>query len=1061
MIKTFFMAAMLAFSLQTNANPTVVPTFTEWHDLQVNEINRFKMHTNFFAFENEEKALKGDIKASDNFLSLHGNWKFNWVENANQRPTDFFTTSFDDSNWKEMPVPGIWELHGYGDPVYVNVGFPWRGHFKDNPPQVPIKDNHVGSYRRVIDIPMQWDGKQVIAHFGSVTSNIYLWVNGQFAGYAEDSKSAAEFDITKYLKKGKNLIAFQVFRWCDGTYCEDQDFWRLSGVARDSYLYARDKQAHISNIRITPDLVNNYTDGKLSVKLDTKGYSLISLRLLDATGNKVADTIVSATAKGNKPLDITLSLPKVNPWTAETPYLYTLLTTVRVVEKDHHKKPLSKASPLIIAESIAQKVGFRKVEIKDRQLLVNGKPVLFKGVNRHEIDPDGGYVVSRERMIQDITRMKELNVNAVRTCHYPDDPVWYDLCDEYGIYVVSEANQESHGFQYGKDAASATPLFAEQILERNQHNVENQFNHPSVLIWSLGNETADSKNFTAAYDWIKKEDPSRPVQFERALKDGYNTDIYCPMYRTHKECEDYCKDEQYTRPLIQCEYNHTMGNSSGGFKEYWELIRKYPNYQGGFIWDFIDQALHGKDNNGIDIYKYGGDYNDYDASDINFNCNGVIGPDRQLNPHAHEIAYWHQDIWAKAVDLRNGRIQVFNEYFFRDLSNYKLEWTLLADGKAIQQGVVDQLDVAPQQTINLTLPYQLSAVAPDSEVMLDIDFILKHKEPLLKAGHRVAYAQLLVQEGSKTEIVAKQEKANKQTRLKVENKKGDDEITISNAFLTVEFDKQSGLLTDYEVSGHDMLGENGTLKPNFWRAVTDNDMGAGAQKAYKVWRNPTLTLTSLTSSFNKKANEAQVVAVYDMPEIKAILTLTYDVRSDGTMQVTQEMKTTEGEKISDMFRFGMVMQLPYDMDRSEFYGRGPIENYVDRKLSQKVGIYKQTADEQFYPYIRPQESGTKSDIRWWKQTDKSGRGFKVMADGLFSASALHYVIDDLDEGEKKDQRHSPQVPKSKYTEMTIDYAQTGVGGVDSWSPKALALPQYRVNYKDMKFTFRLIPCTVE
>ena len=1050
MKKIAFIAAMAALALTTNAAIPAKPTFTEWHNLQVNQVNRLKMHTSFFAYESAEKALKGDMKASDNFFSLHGQWKFNWVEHADQRPTDFYTLSFDDSKWGNMPVPGIWELNGYGDPVYVNIGFAWRGHFKNNPPEVPVKDNHVGSYRRVIDLPATFAGKQVIAHFGSVTSNIYLWVNGQYVGYAEDSKVAAEFDITPYVKAGKNLIAFQTFRWCDGSYCEDQDFWRLSGVARDTYLYARNKQSHVDDLRITPDLDENYRNGKLNIRATTSNVALIVYELQDADGKKVAEG-------GNGGANAVIEVENPHKWTAETPYLYTLLAKVYKEIPSKSKRP-TKASNLQMVEVIAQKVGFRKVEIKNAQLLVNGQPVLIKGANRHEMDPDKGYVVSRERMIQDIKIMKELNINAVRTCHYPDDPVWYDLCDQYGLYVVAEANQESHGFGYDDDAPSKKPLFAKQILERNQHNVSAQFNHPSIIIWSLGNETADGPNFTAAYQWIKSQDQSRPIQYERAGLEGINTDIACPMYYPHKGCEDYSKNDKFTRPLIQCEYNHTMGNSSGGFKEYWELIRKYPKYQGGFIWDFVDQALRGKDKNGVEIYKYGGDYNDYDASDNNFNCNGIIGPDRVLNPHAYEIAYYHQNIWAQPIDLKAGKISVHNEFFFRDLSNYKLVWSLLKNGNAVQKGEIDQLDVAPQQTVELTLPYKMSEVCPHAEVMLNVDFVLKSAEPLLAAGTRMAYNQFEVQQGACFRKMAKTpEKVTKDFKLKLTDNKATNNVTVSNAHFTVTFDKTTGLLKAYEVDGNSLLGTEGTLKPNFWRAVTDNDMGAGINKKYKAWFHPRMELTTFTSTYNKKANTAKVNATFQMPDVMASLILNYDIQANGTIKVTQEMRTTPEAKVSDMFRFGMVMQLPYDMDRSVFYGRGPVENYADRKLSQNVGVYKQTADEQFYPYIRPQETGTKSDIRWWKQENQNGFGFRILSNELFSASALHYSIDDLNDGDEKEQRHSPQVPKSKYTELCIDQLQAGVGGVNSWNSDARALPQYRIDYKDRSFTFYLIP----
>lgn len=1049
--KHLLMAALLgctvgASAAEEKAAVKLVPTFTEWHDLQVNEVNRLKLHTNYFAYENETLALAGQMDKSANFISLHGAWKFNWVKDADKRPTDFYKTDLDDSAWKTMNIPANWEMNGFGVPEYVNTGFAWRGHFDQKPPAVPVKDNNVGSYRRIINIPDSWDGKQVIAHFGSVTSNIYLYVNGQYVGYAEDAKVAAEFDITPYLKKGDNLIAFQTFRWCDGSWCEDQDFWRLSGVARDSYLYARDAAVQLTNIKITPDLQNGYEDGVVQIYAEVKGQPVIEYKLLNHNGIEIIKSDANFKKRVNGTAQFTIK--NVKKWSAEDPYLYTLVATV----KDQKGN---------IVEVVPQKVGFRKVEIVNSQLLVNGQPVLIKGADRHEMDPDGGYVVSRERMIQDIKIMKRLNINAVRTCHYPDDPVWYDLCDEYGLYVTAEANQESHGFGYGNDAEAKKPEFAKQIFERNQHNVEMYFNHPSVIVWSLGNETVNGDNFIAAYKWIKEQDKSRPVQFEQAGRTGENTDIFCPMYYSHDGCDKYSKDDKFTRPLIQCEYNHTMGNSSGGLKEYWDMVRKYPKFQGGYIWDFVDQALHRnpvkpmsvKDNltyaqyNKIK-YTYGGDYNDYDPSDNNFNCNGVIGPDRQLNPHAYEVAYEYQNIWAEAVDLQAGKISVYNEHFFRNLANYQLVWTLLQDGKAVQNGTVDKLDVAPQQKTVVTLPYQIPA---EGEVLLNIEFRLKKAEPLMEAGQMVAYRQLEVRTANAAAAVVAEGK------LKVENKKKETEIKVLNDFIDIEFDKATGLLKEYEVNGVDLLGEGGTLKPNFWRAVTDNDMGAQLQKKFRVWRAPALNLQTITASKVKvgKNVNAVVKAVYDMPDVKAALTITYTIAPDGTMGVEQTMDATEGEKVSDMFRFGMLMQLPFQMDNSTFYGRGPIENYIDRKGSQNVGIYTQTAEEQFFPYIRPQETGTKSDIRWWQQTDKAGKGFRITSGNLFSASALHYSIDDLDDGEEKEQRHSYEVPQSKYTELCIDKEQFGVGGENSWG--AWPLPQHRLGYADKTFSFVISP----
>ena len=1075
--RILLLAVLMGLAMNNNAQVTA-PSWTEWHDMEVNNVNRLPVHTTFFAYENDELALQGDMTKSKRFLSLHGNWKFNWVENADQRPNDFFKTDLDDSAWGTMPVPGIWELNGYGDAEYVNSGFAWRGHFNQKPPQVPVKDNHVGSYRREFVIPADWDGMQIVARFGSVTSCIYLYVNGEFVGYSEDSKVATEFDITPFIKAGeKNLIAFQVFRWCDGSWCEDQDFWRLSGVARDSYLFAREKNAHIENVTITASLDDDYDKGTLIIDPKMVGDGVLEYVLLDKEGNEVYWDLSTGGA-------VYIDDLNVKHWTAETPNLYTLLvkiasTTTTLVKEKKIVKPIKvqqvTGGPV---EVIPLKVGFRRVEIKNAQLLVNGKPVLIKGADRHELDPDGGYVVSRERMIQDIQIMKRLNINAVRTCHYPDDPVWYDLCDEYGIYMTAEANQESHGFGYGKDAEAKKPLFAKQILERNQNNVRAHYNHPAIIVWSLGNETVNGPNFEAAYDWVKAEDMSRPCQWEQAHREGRNTDIFCPMYYTPWSCESYCKDDNFQKPLIQCEYNHTMGNSSGGLKEYWELIRKYPKYQGGYIWDYVDQALHRQPNakmltasldelnrvanlpypelNKID-YTYGGDYNNYDPSDNNFNCNGIIGPDRQLNPHAYEVAYQYQNIWAKAKGnlAETKTIEVYNENFFRDLSNYRLKWVLKVDGLPADFGIISDLDVQPQQTKTFEIPFKSEGFKDDpAELMLNISFLLKTDEPLMKAHQTVAYNQLTVRPFADKPVTLPTATASK---IKVLDKKNMEEIIVSNDNFMVSFSRQTGLMNGYTVHGNDLLGDGGTLRPNFWRAVTDNDMGAGLHESMKVWRNPEMKLTSLTAEKDKKQDPVTVKATYDMPAVKARLTMTYIILEGGAIHVTEQMSTMAGAEVSDMFRFGMVMDMPFNYDQSEYYGRGPIENYADRKDCMLIGLHKQTADEQFFPYIRPQETGTKTDIRWWKQTNQNGFGLRIQADEPFTASALHYNIMDLDEGKQKAQRHSPQVPKSNYTELSLDMLQTGVGGINSWNKDAQALPQYRVKYENRLFQFWLIP----
>ena len=1038
------------------------PTFTEWHDLQVNEINRLPLHTLHFAYDPNDFPGTGaeylDKKQSMNYMSLDGTWKFNWVANADQRPTDFYKTDLDDSKWKNIQMPGNWEMLGYGQPEYVNVGFGWRGHFDQQPPAVPTKDNHVGSYRREINIPSNWDGKRVIAHFGSVTSNIYLYVNGQFAGYAEDSKVAAEFDITPYLKKGKNLIAFQTFRWCDGSWCEDQDFWRLSGPARENYLYARSKDHRLLDVRVETELKNNYKDGALNITAKLQGNTLAYFGLYDPDGKEV---IVTGTDKiRNGVAKYQLRVKNVRKWSAETPNLYTLVVS-----------PIQNGGMYLPYEIVQVKVGFRKVEIKNKQFLVNGQPVLLKGANRHEIDPDEGYNLSEQRMIQDIMMMKRMNINAVRTCHYPDDPRWYDLCDKYGLYVVAEANQESHGFQYGDDAAAKKPEFAKQIMERNQHNVSMFFNHPSIVTWSMGNETVMGDNFLQAYKWIKSQDKTRPVQYEQARR-GEGTDIFCPMYYPVAASEKYAKDPNSPMPLIQCEYNHTMGNSGGNLSDYWDLIRKYPILQGGFDWDFVDQALHRNIVKPMSIlpykmnneelrkieYCYGGDYNKYDPSDNNFNCNGIIGPDRQMNPHAYEVAYQYQNIWAKMVNAETGEVSVHNENFFRDLSNYALAWSLEEDGVETQNGTIADLDVPAQQTRTFTIPYDRSKIT-GKEVFLNIDFRLKNAEPLLTAGQVVAYAQLPVVtkqacEGGCSKLLAE---GHGKKKMKLAAKK-DNVVAVTTPNLTFKLDRTTGLISEYAYNGKSMLGEGGTLKPNFWRAPTDNDMGAHLQKKFKVWKNPQMNLKNIDVKKDKKANTVTIVTSFDMPEVQGQMDITYLVFANtGAVKVTEDFKATEGAKVSDMFRFGMLLQMPYSMEKSTYYGRGPIENYSDRKDCMRIAIYNDEADNQYFPYIRPQESGTKSDIRWWKQTDATGLGLQVKSCAPFYASALHFDTEELDDGDEKEQRHSFDLKKSKFTNLFLDAAHMGVGGENSWG--AWPLEKYRIHYGNKTFNFVLIPQT--
>lgn len=1008
-------------------------SFKEWQDPEVNAINRAPMHTSFFAYESLETANKGVKEESDNFMTLNGKWKFLWVESADKRPDDFFRVGYDDNGWDDFRIPAVWELNGYGDPIYVNIGYAWRNQYKNNPPYVPVEKNHVGSYRKEIVVPANWKGKDIIAHFGSVTSNMYLWVNGKFVGYSEDSKLEAEFDITKYLVPGKkNLIAFQVFRWCDGTYLEDQDFFRYSGVSRDCYLYTRNRN-RIDDIRVTPSLDDEYKNGILDVELSLKGNNSVSLELLDADNNVVQVKEV----KGSGTVKAEFNVENPNKWTAETPYLYTLRASL--------------VNGGNITEIVPLKVGFRRIEIKNAQVLVNGQPVLFKGANRHEMDPDGGYVVSRERMLQDIQIMKKFNINAVRTCHYPDDPYWYELCDKYGIYMVAEANIESHGMGYGETTLAKVDFYKKAHMERNMRNVQRNFNHPSIIFWSLGNEAGYGSNFEAAYHWVKNEDNSRPVQYERAGYSGL-TDIFCPMYYGYDACEKYSEDDSKNKPLIQCEYAHAMGNSEGGFKEYWDLIRKYPKYQGGFIWDFVDQSCRWTGKNGEMIYAYGGDFNRFDASDNNFCDNGLISPDRIPNPHMYEVGYFYQNIWTTPGDIANGEIKIYNENFFRDLSAYRMQWEVINNGKSVRTGIVENLDVAPRQTV----PYKIDFGKLDEsgEWLLNVKYIQKTSENLVPAGHVVAKNQIVLKgydvSDMKFENIAEK---NIPVIAPVANDENINCLEVSGETFNIQFNKQNGFMDSYCVNGTQMINKDAQLTPNFWRAPTDNDYGAGLQNKYAVWKNPEIKHVSMK---HESVNDMIVVsAEYDIASVSAKLYLTYTINNQGAVKVTQKMVADKSAKVSDMFRFGMQMPMPESFENIVYYGRGPVENYIDRNHSTDIGIYSQTVTEQFYPYIRPQENGTKTDIRWWKLFNEEGKGLMFVAEKPFSASALHYTMESLDDGSEKNQRHSNEVVPSNLTNLLIDKVQQGLACVDSWG--AIPRPEYRIPYDDYEFTFIMTP----
>ena len=1019
-----------------------------WLDPAANRIGTEVPRSDFFAYESANLAATGNKQTSARYLSLEGKWKFKFAKNHNDAPAKFYEKNFDDSNWEDFPVPGLFELNGHGDPTYKNVGYAWATQFEPNPPYVEEKNNYTGSYRKEIVIPENWKNEKIYLHVGSATSNLSVWVNGKFVGYSEDSKSAAEFNLTPYLTPGKkNLIAMQVMRWCDGSYFEDQDFWRLTGIAREVYLYAR-PQSHISDVFITPDLTDNYTNGVLSVKLNStacKGKTAI-LTLKDKAGKVVKNEQVRL----NNENVVKWTINNPLKWTAETPNLYKLSIDLMDGSK--------------LLESIEQNVGFRKVEIKDAQLLVNGQPVLIKGVNRHEMDPDGAYVISTSRMVQDIQLMKQHNINAVRTCHYPNDPRWYDLCDQYGIYVMAEANIESHGMGYGEKTLARVPRYEQTHLERNRNNTYILKNHPSIISWSLGNEAGYGINMEKAYDMVKAFDPSRPIHYERALQER-GTDIYSEMYLPYDNCENYAKRKDITRPLILCEYAHAMGNSEGAFDEYWKLVRKYPHFQGGFIWDFVDQGLRGKNKQGKEIYTYGGDYGRYPASDHNFNCNGLFNPDRVAHPHVDEVDYNYQNIWTTLTDNTKGIVDVYNENFFTTLNNVSLNWTLLCNGEQEAAGTVANLQVAPQAHSSVTLEGFPKIDAKRGEYVLQLDYRLKQNEPLLEAGHIVARQEFalssyhfptLSDTQSATPMqptVVGKKKAptlvNKEEQLAC--------ITLSANNTSVTINKQTGLIDYLDVNGKPMFEEGYSLKPDFWRAPTDNDYGASLQKVLGAWRDPDMKLTSLTDTLQGICRT--VVATYNMPTVDANLTLTYTLNTTGQLMVSQQLKVNPQAKAKPVLpRFGMTLVMPQAFDHIHYYGRGPIENYWDRHTSTFLGIYDQSVASQYSPYIRPQESGNKTDVRWWSIYNASaGEGLTFTAPEPLEMASLNYLTSDLDGGPVKEakQMHSGDLTARPFTVVHIAQRQMGLGCIDSWG--AWPLGKNLIPYADHSFSFIITP----
>ena len=1018
----------------------------DWENPDVSLINREKPRAWFIPFATAGQAMQNDIWKSPFIQSLNGTWQFHLSHTPYVRPFYFYKDDFDTSDWTTIKVPANWEMEGFDVPIYINVRYPHAV----TPPTIQKHYNPVGSYKRTFTIPANWDGKEIILHMGAVSSAMYVWVNEQKVGYSEDSKTPAEFNITKYLKKGINTLAVEVYRWSDGSYLEDQDFWRMSGITRDVFLMARNQQ-HISDFRVSSPLVNDYKDGDFTLTAQVVNMSktnpaiTVEAVLFDGQTKVVDMKISETTAQNPVPAVIKAKVTDVKPWSAENPHLYQLLITL----KDEKGKVL---------EVLRQDVGFRSVEIKNAQLLVNGVPVYLKGVNIHEHHETTGHYLDEATMLKDIFQMKSHNINAVRTSHYPQPERWYELCNQYGIYLIDEANIESHGMGYGEESLAKNPAWQAAHLFRTQNMFERDKNQPSIIIWSLGNEAGNGVNFEATYAYLKSIDNSRPVQFEQAWN-GANTDIMCPMYATMKSMEDYAKSNP-AKPYIQCEYAHSMGNSTGNLQDYWDLIEKYPSLQGGFIWDWVDQGILTKDPQGNKYWAYGGDLgSDTLPTDGNFCINGLIFPDRSVKPTLIEVGKVYQHIGFKATDLDKGEIEILNKYSFTNLSEFDFTWEVIADGKVLKSGKLPDIQQAPKTNSKIKIDTKVD-VQPSTEYFLNIFAGLKADKGILKAGTRLAYEQFQLPYTTKA-IVASKDKLPA-----VSLKENEDVVVVEGTGFKISFSKADAIMKSYVLEGKEML-LSGPV-PNFWRAPTDNDFGNDLHKRSAVWRKAGEQKTVKSATAKQVGKDVVVSFNFDLnnekKQVIASYNSTYTILGSGEVVVNNSFKMMR-DSLPEIVRFGVNLVMPREFDQMSWLGRGPHESYQDRKTSALVGLYSGSVAGQYFPYIRPQENGNKTEVRWMSINNKDGQGLQFIGLPQLSVSAHHQIMEDFEspgrtDGTIKDyrnmvRRHTNDVKPRDLTSINIDYKQMGVGGDDSWG--AWTHDEYRLREKAYEYSFRICP----
>ncbi len=1019
---------------------TAILTFAQndWENPEVFEKNVEKAHATFYPYSNVEKALENCVERANYIMSLNGMWKFNYVKQASLRPTNFYRTDFDNSAWDNIPVPGNWEMYGYGFKNYSNSAYP----FKMDQPRIADEYSPVGSYVTTFELPENWDGRKIYIQLGAVKSGYYIWLNGKEVGYHQDSKLPGEFDITPYLEKGKNKLAVQVFQFTDGSYLEDQDFWRLSGIQRDVMLYARPK-THIRDFFAKPTLDIDYNKGIFSLDVEianknrktAKGYK-VSYQLLD-DGKTIAEgnTEISSIKKG-KTETASFSAENLNikHWSAEDPNLYQLAITLTYKDQ--------------VIEATAVNVGFRTTEIKNGQLLVNGKPILIKGVNRHEHNEYTGHIMDKQMMIDDIKTMKENNINAVRTCHYPNDPMWYALCDIYGLYVYDEANIESHGYGYDpKNTLANKKEWKAAHVSRDMNMVERDKNHPSIIVWSMGNEAGTGPNFLASYQAMHERDNTRPVHYERAEKltsvKERHTDIRGDMYRTIGSIKNGWLGTDTERPFIWCEYSHAMGNSNGNFKEYWDFVRENRQVQGGFIWDWMDQGL-ADTKDGKKFWAYGGFYEpEGQTNDNNFCMNGIINPDHSLHPAIYEIKKVYANIHFKADEKQ---ITVINERFFTDLSDCIIKWDLVANGKVIKTGQFRPDNVAPQS--EKSFPIQLGDLPEGKEVFMNVYALNKDNTGLVAFGHEIGREQIQL---SEVALTAPKSESSDQITLDED----DNNATIKGINFSIVFSKENAALTSYIINNNEIISK--AMVPTFWRASTDNDFGFDMPHKNEVWKN--VMSDAVVKKFKAKEisdTEIYIETVLELPSVKGKINLNYNIYSNGQIDVEYNFEA-KGKDLPEIPRIGMKLQLPKAMDNLQYYGRGPWENYNDRNTAAFIGRYTSKVNDQFFAYCRPQETGHKTDVRCLSLKNYFGQGLKVVAiDAPLEFNALPYSTEDLDDGMNKDLRTPLDLPENNFTELHIDHCMMGVGGDNSWG--ARPHKQYRFyTDKTYSYKFSIIP----